>query len=346
MTVFSTEFSVRDSVTREMFAAQAIAWVSGMTDTTLFGSGIDKNDLGDETTIVSRSGERFTLKECSLCDGFAIGARHEIPDDFGRAWRSEVTLISRPARAALRVKTQCIIASDGAKPQTPKKPYFVKLAIQDAWPTTDGEFDLSQEPFQLSETDVELASRVINGSVSALLPIVYVSKMDGNRTALGEDEVERLAFRLGGIAHVLVEPSRDFSRRLMQAAGARNPYGGSIGICVSGFGVVRRYFLGPMFPHPDELSQAIYGFAAQYVTNRKPRLGWDWQDLLEESTRQLRSQVDAGSADFEAWITNVGEEIEEKDNEIKVLREQLERLQREGLESAKNDSISIFRQVF
>jgi hypothetical protein len=131
----------------------------------------------------------------------------------------------------------------------------------------------------------------------------------------------------------------------MEKSGGKNPYGGFIGICVSNYGVVKRYFLGGIFQDSEDLRQAIYGFASQYVTNRKPRLGWDWQDLIEEASRQLRSKLQTSSADVKAWIDAFDQENKEKENEINTLREQLEKLQAENLEKSINESNSIFLQI-
>ena len=345
MAVFSTEFAVSCEITRAQFAAQAIAWVKGMTGTSLFTQKNALSDFSDEATIVASSGEVLTLKECKVSDGFVIGARHEIPDAEGRIWRSEVTLTSRSPCAALRIRTQCIIASDGARAQVPKKPYFIKLAIDDGWPAIDAEFSLNQMATVLRDEQLTLAASIINGSISAQLPVVYISDPDNKSARFTTEEIDNLAFKLSGIAHVVVEPSRTFSRAVMALTEGRNPYGGSIGICLSNYGTVKRYYIGSLYKDSEELFQGIYSFVSQYVTNRKPRLGWDWQDLIEEAARQLRHEVQSGSADFNAWLELMDQEMREKDSQIQTLREQLDKLQQQNLESAKNDTHSLFGQI-
>lgn len=120
MTIFSTEFAVQNDIDRGKFAAQVIAWVKGMSSSTLFDSRTALSEFTDEASVEASTGERLTLKECLVDEGFIIGARHEMPDDDGRVWISEVTLKSKNSLSALRVKTQCTIDKGGARAQTPK----------------------------------------------------------------------------------------------------------------------------------------------------------------------------------------------------------------------------------
>lgn len=345
MTIFSTEFAVRKEIDRGQFAAQVIAWVKGMNASTLFDNKTALSEFSDEATVESPSGEKLTLKECSIGEGFIIGARHEMPDVDGRIWISEVTLASKDSISALRVRTQCAIVKGGAKAQTPKKPYFVKLAIEDGWPVEDGDFVLSQVPLFLNTGDVDLASKIVLGGVVSELPIVYISKRDDEKTIFSDKELNDLAFRLGGVAHVVVEPSRAFSKRLMMHAGGRNPYGGSLAVCVSGHGVVKRYFIGNLFADSEAISEAVYAFSSQYVTNRKPRIGVDWQNVIEESSRILRRQLDEGTLKLDKWLEAFDEKDNEKDKMIADLREQLDKLQEEYLETSKNESSISFKQI-
>lgn len=131
---------------------------------------------------------------------------------------------------------------------------------------------------------------------------------------------------------MLVEPSREFSRRLQDATGGKNPYGGAVGIAVAGLGVARRFVVGRSAVDGESISQAIHDFCINYVSNRRPSLAWEWQDLVEEYSRQLRRRADASQGDMDIWNQLRDEENAEKDLQIKTLREQLEALQNRVLE--------------
>lgn len=144
---------------------------------------------------------------------------------------------------------------------------------------------------------------------------------------------------------MVVEPSRIFSKLLMEPAAGRNAYGGAVGVSVSGYGVVRKYFVGGTITDAETLLQAVTMYVSQYVTNRRPRLGWDWQDLIEESSNQLRQKVSTGVETHEALFDLWAEESSEKDNKIRMLQEQLERLQSETLEIDASKSKFDFAQI-
>ncbi len=332
--LFATEFPVKTSVDRATFVAQSIAWVRGMEQTTLFGSNTDLTTLSDEAMISSPSGEKLVLKECRAGDVYMCGVRHEINDGEGRTWRSEVTLRNDATAAAVRSKTQCIIASETGKLQLPRKPYFITMAIEDGWTAPDGPFEVSRDPIHLHNHDISLATAVVTGASSNTLPAVYISRLDDHSLPLSEGQISALSNRLAGVAHIVVEPSRRFSLQLMGRSLAKNPYLGAIGVCVSGFGVVNKYFVGHVHRTADDLFHAVYNTVARYVSNRLPKLGVDWVDIVDESARQFRAAAESNQFDADAWFALRDEENAEKDAEIANLRMELERIQSESMVSA------------
>ncbi|WKL69678.1 hypothetical protein Q1Z72_13785 [Pseudomonas qingdaonensis] len=93
----------------------------------------------------------------------------------------------------------------------------------------DGDFPVTIHPIWLKDdvTCREIARRVIVGDNVSLLPVVYISANANNRHALIPD---RLARKLCGMAHVVVEPGRDFSHSIRRDVSSRNVYGGVVGI--------------------------------------------------------------------------------------------------------------------
>lgn len=337
MSVFATEIPVSRLVDRGRFAAQVIAWIKGMPTSKLFEreSGLEK--LEGEATVAAPNGEKLTLRECRFDTGFSIGARHEIPDEEGRIWRSEVILTSKPEQSALRARTQCILAKANARVQIPRKPYFLKLAIDDGWPEEDGGIQVGSAPKMLKIDEVDLSARYILGNFDTFLPVIYVSRAGVGERGLSQNKVDNLAFSLGGVAHILVEPSREFSRRLQDASGGKNPYGGAIGVCIPGLGVTRRFLMGQSLATEEDLVQAIQEFAVTYVANRIPRFSWEWQDLLEESSREFRKKATSSSEELAIWNLLRDEENAEKDNQIRILKDQVAALQLKTLSQSVSD---------
>ena len=331
---FATEFPVKSSVDRATFIAQAIAWIKGMENTTLFGSDVDLSDLSDEAGITSPQGERLVLKEHKGENRYLCGVRHEVSDGEGRTWRSEVTLTKTRAITAIRSRTQCLLSAERGKLQVPRKPYFITMAIDEGWAESDGPFQIGRVPIYLSNSHIDSAVQVITGNHDGILPIVYISRKDDNSLPISNEQISALAHRLGGVAHVVVEPSRRFSVQLMGRSLAKNPYLGAIGICIAGHGVVNKFFSGHIHRNPDDLFHAVYNTVERYVSNKVSVIGADWADMVEESVQQLRKDAKNSRFDADAWFALRDEETAEKDAKIAELQLELSRVQSESFATA------------
>jgi len=330
MSIFATEFPVDPAIQKADFVALTLSWIRGMQHSGILEEKDSIANYDDEVTIEAANGESLSMREVGIEDGFVVGARHEIPDRQGRLWRTECTLTHRNSEAYLRVRGQCLGTVAGAVIATPKKPFLIKEAIREKWGVQDGLFPVSDKPIHLQDGQLEVASIIIRGDTRASLPILYVSRTNADETWL---DCERLAFDLGGVAHVVVEPSRAFSFKLMDECGGANPYGGTIGICIEGKGVVRRFYLGGLFATETSLADAIKKFVVELVSSRNAAKGWEWQELQEEQAKLLRAKLsDNNQSDY---IVLLEQEIEAKEETIQNLKTQNQKLREDQETSLK-----------
>lgn len=337
MSYFATEFPVKPSTTQAMFAALAIAWARGMTDSDLFSSQAVEELENDHAVLMSENGETLALKQCDTYEGFVIGVRYEKPDDEGLKWRSEIVLTNRGDAATLRVKAQCLSMLATAKPRTPRKPYFIKMAIQEGWTDIDGVLPIVDEPLCARDIGIDLVAKAICGKINAYLPIIYISASFSDEDRLPDHEVSKAAFRMGGVAHIIVEPNRDFSNSLMELTAGENPYGGTIALMAGDFGVLSRLYRGGRLASNQDVLRAVCSKATSYTSSRQAKSSWDWQDLLEESSRQLRAKVTDSSVELEEWHSIIDQQIRDKDQRIKELEAAVEEYQNAILEESNDD---------
>lgn len=200
--------------------------------------------------------------------------------------------------------------------EIPKKPYLIKSLLEDGFGGNDGIVETSNLPHYLVEdtSSLSTASQIIQGSASKHLPIIYVSAFNDKVWALSKTQIEKLAFDLGGVAHIFVEPSRKFSFELRDLASGRNAYGGTVGIYLPGIGHTKSLYLGGIFGNASELATAVRSAALQIRSQTKPK-AWDWSELQEQALRAYRNQEKAKLNNDE--ITTLYEE------EISSLREQI-----------------------
>lgn len=295
MLPFSTEFPVIPRDNRAAFVAEVVAWIRGMQHQTVLSTESEAELDGANVHVRSSTGEELRMRELRTGDGWtAIGIRHDLPDDLGRVWRTECVLKRGAAEGGqdlVRLRTQCIAATPGARLDTPKKPYLIKALLKNGWGGRDRQLNVTDQPVWIENNDagLALAKSVTLGEAAKWLPTVFVSATGVSSWLLSTQQIEKLAYDLGGIAHVVVEPDRAFSFDLRDATEARNAYGGTVGLSVPGQGIVRRYYLGWQTQNADELAAAVR-LAASALRSQMPAYGWDWAELQEQALRTQRER--------------------------------------------------------
>lgn len=335
MSNFFCEIPTSKAVSVAEFMKAAVEWIRGIKDATVFNQETSENPIdinADEFSIVGKSSEKFEVRRVVRdSTSFVIGFRYDRPDSLGRLWRTECVLNSCEADAFTTVRVICLSENEGAKIVNPKKPYFLKLILKKGWGALDGELEVSDSPRYLAENDLELAESVILGNATILMPVVYLSADDKGGTAV---DAEKLAYSLGGIAHVVVEPSREFSFNLQAATDGVNAYGGAVGVSLPEKPNVIRILSEGFGDQNDieRLCDQLVGF----VSTRLTKFGLDWYSLQEEIFKQNRKKVEqlqTVSKDelFEEWNKIFGSEIQSKDDEIAQLKNSLRQVQEKSI---------------
>lgn len=295
MTVFATEFPVKSNVNRAAFVSEVIAWLRGTQYSNVL-SATNTSDLDDENAVLrTPSGEELRVRELRQNNQWlAIGFRYDNPDPQGRLWRTEGVL-KRSATAdeqdLVRLRTQCIALKPGVELEAPRKPYLIKSLLKNGWGGNDLTMNIADQPIWLdgSLASVRTAQAVTLGDASKWLPTLYVSATGKSVWLLDRSAIEKLAYDLGGIAHVVVEPDRAFSFRLRDECAGKNAYGGTVALAVPNQGIVRRYYLGWQIQDASDLAVQIREAALAW-RGQMPTLGWDWTELQEQALRAQRTR--------------------------------------------------------
>lgn len=292
---FATEFPVKAGLDSRMFVAQIITWLKGTQYSRLFENNVEIDLDGDSPLAISANGEELRLRVLKVSGAEkAVGFRHDFPDQEGRLWRTESVLLRNDKegdQSIVRFRTQCIARESGAKLHHPRKPYIIKSFLVDRLSGTDGQFLVSDEPVWLKNNDdsLQLAESISLGKASNNLPIIYISTIKGSSWPFNRKQVDKLAYELGGVAHVVVEPDRDFSITLRDLTSGQNVYGGAIGIALPNYGFVRRLFASKQSPGSRNLVDIVHD-TAHALRSQMPSCGWDWTELQEQSLRQHRQR--------------------------------------------------------
>ncbi len=327
MLPFATEFPVRSANNRAEFVALVVSWLRGTNYSSVLDTRQVEDLEGETAYLKSRGGEELRLREFSPNGALeAIGFRHDFPDGQGRLWRTEAVLRRTSAASGqdiIRIRTQCIARQAGVRLETPRKPYFIKTILQDGWGVNDGGLSVSDQPHWLAhdEPALRIARAVTIGEAPRYLPIIYISATGVSTWLPSRRQIEILAFDLGGVAHVIVEPNRDFSFQLRDVTEGANAYDGTVAIAVPGRGIVRRFYLGWRLTDLDDLLKAVRGTALG-IRSQMPAEGWDWTELQEQALR-LQRERDRKRLSAKETEDLYNEEISNLKNRIEELEKQV-----------------------
>jgi len=238
-----------------------------------------------------------------------------------REWTLEVVGYERSKATVVSIRVDCTLLRQGLKLPGPKKPYVVKQILHELGGGDDAGLMVSDVPHRLSEADVISAAKFVRGNASTRLPIVYVSV---DRFKQPFVDVDQLANWLGGMAHVIVEPSRFFSFALARNTGYMNAYGGAVSIYWPQSAARQVRFVPAAFDSSDEMQRDIVNHVKLALTHIRPESKCTFSYLEEQVFRSRVEKFKAeGSATVGQYIEIFDAEIKAKDDRLKSLEKNL-----------------------
>jgi len=324
MLSFATEFPVQET-NSDRFVDAVRKWILGSPHTTFTDAEISSLPAEGRWKIQtdnSRLEALFIKVDQSEIASFKFTAV-----DGYIEWVTEVTYSKSEIDDWIGIRT----SRESSRPQVSlppaKKPFLVKTIINELGGGLDGELYVSDKPHYLKEQDVRMAVRLLNADAENYLPLVYVSA-----PFFGEITVDPkpLARTLGGLAHVIVEPSRGFSRNIQREVGSRNVYGGSVGVYWPN-GERYRYFLGDQTSNEFDVRQSLVADIRAAHINRRPLARCTWSRAEVEVARAaFEALKNSGSEDvaeyvaaFDAEINAKNRQLSEAEDEVSRLKEQI-----------------------
>ena len=308
MLSFATEFPVDTTRTTIDFLLAVREWLLGSPHTAFEESDLTELEVRDEFSARKSNELIETLKyEATGSDTAAV---RYTKLDRGLEWVSTIVFSRSQPTSWIGVRTSCESQLPSARLPAARKPVFVQTFLTRLGGGSDGEIQVQPVPLRLANSDIPLAARCISGRAGCRLPLVYVSaRFHGGHIV----NVESLADALAGMAHVLVEPNRAFSVRLMTEVSSQNVYGGAIGVYWPEGGGRRSFFLHQESESPLEMERAVVEEVRSALANRRPLARTTWpavQELISRRTyNALREQ---GSTEVQKYAEEFDKELKSK----------------------------------
>lgn len=324
MLSFATEFPVEATQTSVDFLAAVREWLLGSPHTMFEASDLSEMEAKDEFSSKKSNELIETLKYQAT--GNDMAAIRYTKLDRGLEWVSTV-VFSRGQPSWIGIRTSCESQHPAAKLPIARKPVFVRTFLTRLGGGVDGEIKVSATPIRLANSDIPLATRCVAGQAGCRLPLVYVSaRFQGGHIL----DVDSLAEALAGMAHVLVEPNRAFSVRLMSEVNSQNVYGGAIGVYWPEGGGRRSFFLHHESDTSPEMERAVVEEIRSALVNRRPLSRVTWSAVQEHISRRTFAALrEQGSAEVNRYADEFDKEIKSKQEELVDAEREISRLEAE-----------------
>ncbi|MCE7903021.1 MAG: hypothetical protein DYH20_10320 [Gammaproteobacteria bacterium PRO9] len=325
MLSFATEFPVDGSRTAAEFLAAVREWLLGSPHTSF-----EQGDLvgfdSDEQWARRKSNESIEVLTYNAAGTESAAVRYARVDR-GLEWVSTLVFARSSPSGWVGIRTSVESQHPAARLPVAKKPVFVRTFLDRLGGGNDGDLRVQSTAIVLANSDIDTASRAISGKAGCRMPVVYVSaRFQGGHVV----DANSLADQLSGMAHVLVEPNRPFSQRLMQEVGGQNVYGGTLGIYWPDGGGRRSFFLGPEFENPHELERAVVDEVRSALANRRPLARVTWSAVQERLSRKVYAALrEQGSTEVERYVEEFDKEIAAKRAELDDAEREIARLNAE-----------------
>ncbi len=191
----------------------------------------------------------------------------------------------------------------------------------------DGEIPVSDKPIRLAEGEAGVAAALIKGLAKNKLPIVYVSCGFDGMLLVDPSELARY---VSGMAHVIVEPSREFSYQVKNLTTSKNAFGGTVGVYWPESDAKKSYFVDDGKVDKRTMQLEIAKDIRLALANRRLRSTCTWGHLQETISRNryelLKSQ---GSTELQEYVDVFEAEQAAKDEKLIEAEQEISRLHSE-----------------
>ncbi len=322
MLKFNTLFPVKPEAEIDELISIANTWILGSPHSQLKEEVIEshKNDLEWEHSIDS---ETLSYIQDDTKTNKTFGLRYsKLEND--RRWITDIIGVKDGKKFLISVQVSCDTSNPGAFIPNPKKPYIVRQLLDKIGGGPDGDLEVKDISYYLKDDEIDFASSLINGTSDLDLPIVYISSGGNNSPFV---DPKKLAHWFSGMAHIVVEPNREFSFRLMQEVSNRNAYGGAVGIYWP-HSNGREILLPSSYDFDSfHLEREVSDALREGLNDLRPPRTCTWGYLSELSARRRIDQLkDQGSTEIDSYIEAFDRELKAKSEELEDANKEVFRL--------------------
>ena len=272
MLLFSTVLDVEKSLTKEDFIKLVLEWNQGSPHESNVIKGINWN--GERNIRYGNKKLWIDIEEYRNKNIIAV--RFEKVEEDGAVWDTDYVMNFQDMKMSIRLDRSYLEEAlmIDSKFSTP---HFITLLIERGYLKKDGLLDVLRKPVFIDYDNIQILSDIITGETTYRLPIVYISKTYYDENPVN---VNLLAGKLKGVAHVLVQESNCTNNRLKMLCDGKNEYYGAIGIYFPTQAMGhRRYLYRHAMGRDNRLLGKVVRDVIQYSNSQMVETLYTWQGV-------------------------------------------------------------------
>lgn len=327
MLLYSTILRIQDTLTKEAFLDLIIKWN--------LESPHDENIIAELREWDGNRNKRYGNEWLWLDieeyrNKNIIAVRFEKKEAGGAVWNTDYIMNFDEMRMAIRLDrsyTEDALMEDTAF----STPHFLTLLIDGGYLKDDNGLAILRDGLPITEDNLDILAKVINGEAKYKLPVVYVSKTVYNRDPVN---IRWLCSKLKGVAHILVESDKRLNYLIRTACNDMNEYNGGIGIYFPN-GSHRRFCFRAYTGGDRVLLDKVIRSVLQYVNVQTIPLLYTWPGvnnslLADRLTSQQKERQEAEEAREKAE-NEVEEYLGAFDEDMEKYKKQIDELTRANI---------------
>ena len=195
----------------------------------------------------------------------------------------------------------------------------------------DNDLEISAKEIPIKKDNYKVIENIICRNTVYSMPVIYVTKSWGRYPL----RVHTLAYRLRGVAHVLIEEDADVCKFLKDSCGGMNSHHGSIGIYYPGSSAPYKIITPRRYEGQEEtLIDRIVNMVCRYMNQQARDKMMTWEGVQNELLKlryvsATEKKVKAENEVSEVY-ENFSDELEEKERTIEELNNRVMALQAEN----------------
>ena len=331
MLLFSTVLDIKKNMTKDAFIKLVLEWNQGSPHE----NNIIKNIRWNGEHNIRYGDEKLWLDIQEYRNKNIIAVRYEKIEDDGAVWDTDYVMNFNEMRMAIRLDRSYLEEALTIDPKF-STPHFITLLIERGYVEEDDDLLILREPIYIDNNNLDKLVNVVNGKIVYRLPVVYISKTFYDKDPVN---VQLLASKLKGVAHVLVQESNCSNNRIKALCDGKNEYYGAIGIYFPRQAMEHRKYLYRTSVSTDNyLFKKVIRVVIQYSNSQRIETLYTWQGVNNALLRdRLSRQYEEREQAEKDGRKTLYELLELKDN----LGKEQENMQRTALAKAKEEADKI-----